>query len=52
MLNKQTIRRLLVVLLLLLGAAMIFLATDAWAGAQLITLGISIEAIGIAMKHK
>ncbi len=52
MLNKQGTRRFLVALLVLLGATMIFLATEAWAGVVLITLGISIEAIGIAMRHK
>jgi len=50
--RKQTIRRILVVLFVLLGAAMIFLATNAWTGALLVALGISIEAVGIAMKHK
>jgi hypothetical protein len=52
MLNKQTIRRFLVAWLVLLGATMIFLATEAWTGVILITLGISIEAIGFAMRHK
>ena len=50
--NKQIFRRILALLLVLLGAAMIFLATNAWAGALLVALGISIEAVGIAMKHK
>ena len=50
--NNQTIRRIFAVLLILLGAAMIFLATNAWTGALLVVLGILIEAIGIAMKQK
>lgn len=49
---KQGTRRSLVAVLVLLGAAMIFLATEAWTGVILITLGIFIEAIGIAMRHK
>jgi hypothetical protein len=50
--KKQTVRRLAVASIVLLGAFMIFLATEAWAGALLVALGISIEAIGIAIKHK
>ena len=52
MINKQSTRRYLVALLVLVGAAMIFLATEAWPGVLLVALGISIEAIGIAMRHK
>lgn len=52
MLKNQGTRRFLVALLVLLGAALIFLATEAWTGVILITLGILIEAIGIAMRHK
>ena len=48
MINKQSTRRYLVALLVLVGAAMIFLATEAWPGVLLVALGISIEAIGIA----
>lgn len=40
------------VLLVLLGAALILLATEAWAGAVLVVLGLSIEVIGITMKLK
>jgi hypothetical protein len=52
MLKNQTIRRILVALLVLLGAIMIFLTTETLAGALLMVLGISIEEIGIAMRHK
>lgn len=52
MLIKPSTRRYLAVLLVLVGAALIFLATEAWAGALLVLLGISLEVIGIAMKHK
>ncbi len=52
MLRKQSTRRFLAVLLVLLGAALLFLATEAWAGVLLVVLGVSIELIGIAMRHK
>lgn len=31
---------------------MMFLAPDTWAGALLLALGIAIEVIGIALKHR
>jgi hypothetical protein len=51
-LNKKTTRRFLVALLVLLGAMMIFLATEALLGVLLVALGIAIEVIGIVMKRK
>lgn len=52
MLNKRTIRRAVSILLVVAGATLIFLATEAWAGVALMVLGISIEAVSIAIKHK
>lgn len=52
MLIKPSTRRLLAVLLVLIGAALMFLATEAWPGVVLVLLGVSLEVIGIAMKHK
>ncbi len=52
MLRKPHIRRPVVVLLMLLGAAMIFLASETWAGALLFALGVSVELLGIAFKRK
>jgi hypothetical protein len=52
MLNKQTSRRILVALLVLLGAIMIFLTTEALFGTLLMTLGIVIEAVSIAIRRK
>jgi len=52
MLKKKSTRRFLSVLLILIGAALIFLATEAWLGVVLVVLGIAIEIIGIAMKLK
>jgi membrane-bound ClpP family serine protease len=52
MIRKQSTRRFWSVLLISVGAALIFLATEAWAGTVLVVLGLSIEVIGIAIKQK
>jgi predicted membrane channel-forming protein YqfA (hemolysin III family) len=57
MLRKQSSRRLWSVLFILIGAALIFLATDifnhsGFSGWVLVTLGIAIELAGITIKHK
>lgn len=52
MIRKQSTRRFWSVLLILVGAALIFLATEAWIGIVLVVLGLSIEVIGITMKQK
>jgi len=52
MLKKPHIRRPLAATLVILGAAMIFLAPETWAGALLLVLGVSVEVIGIAIKRK
>ncbi len=51
MLRNPHIRRP-VVLLMLLGAAMILLASETWVGALLFALGVSVEVVGIALKRK
>ncbi len=52
MLRKQSTRRFWSVLLILIGATLIFLATEALVGAILVTLGVVIELLGITIKHK
>ena len=39
-------------LLVGLGILLIFLAPETWAGLLLLVLGISIELIGIALRHR
>lgn len=51
MFKNPHIRRPLAGLLVVLGAMMIF-ATEAWAGVILLVLGITIEVIGIALRHR
>jgi hypothetical protein len=45
-------RRFWSVLLISVGAALTFLATEAWVGTVLVVLGLSIEVIGITIKQK
>ena len=52
MIRKPHIRRPVAVLLMLLGAAMIFFASATWAGVSVFALGVFIEAAGIAFSHK
>lgn len=52
MLRKTHIRRPLAALLMILGAAMMYLAPQTWAGILLLVLGVSVEVAGIALKRK
>ena len=52
MFTKPHIRRSLAVLLIVLGAMMLLLAPTTWAGVLLLVLGVSVELIGIALKHR
>jgi 1,4-dihydroxy-2-naphthoate octaprenyltransferase len=52
MMRKTHIRRPVAVLAMLLGATMIFLGSETWAGILVLALGVIIEAVGIAFTHK
>jgi len=52
MFTKPNIRRSLAALLIALGAMMLLLAPSTWAGVLLLVLGVSVELIGIALKHR
>jgi hypothetical protein len=52
MMRKTHIRRPVAVLAMLLGAALMFLTLETWTGILLFTLGVLIEAVGIALSHK
>ena len=52
MISKTHIRRPVAVLLMLLGAALIFLASETRVGVLVLAIGVLIEAAGIAFKHK
>jgi 1,4-dihydroxy-2-naphthoate octaprenyltransferase len=52
MLRKTHIRRPVAVMAMLVGAAMIFLGSETWTGILVLTLGVVIEAVGIAFSRK
>ena len=52
MLKKPYSRRLITVLLVILGGTMIYLASMEWAGMLLLAMGIAIEVVGITLKHR
>lgn len=52
MLRNSRIRRPVAFLLMLLGAAMMLLASETWVGVLLLALGVTIEVVGISLKHK
>jgi hypothetical protein len=52
MIRKPHIRRPVAVLLMLLGASLIFLTLETWTGILVFALGVFIEAAGIAYSHK
>jgi len=52
MLKNPYSRRLITVSLVILGGAMIYLASMAWAGMLLLAMGIAIEVVGITLKHR
>ncbi|MFZ4537132.1 hypothetical protein [Propionivibrio sp.] len=45
-------RRLLSVLTIVLGAVLIFLAPETWAGLVLLVLGVLVEVIGMSIGHQ
>ena len=51
MIRKPHIRRPVVLVLMLAGAAMIFLASETRAGLVVLALGVGIELVGIALKR-
>lgn len=52
MLNKPAVRRGVALLLVVLGALVMFFAPETWAGMALLVLGVSLEMIGIALRHR
>lgn len=52
MLKKNAIRRPLALLLIILGAALMLLAPETWAGLALLAIGASLELIGFALRDR
>ncbi|HET7831482.1 MAG TPA: hypothetical protein VFK88_00815 [Gallionella sp.] len=49
---KPLTRRIVAVILIVLGAMLMLLAPDIWQGALVLALGIVLEIVGIALEHK
>ncbi len=49
---KPLTRRIVAVILIVLGAVLMLLAPDIWQGALVLALGIVLEIAGNALEHK
>lgn len=52
MIKNTRIRRTGAVILVVLGAVLMFLAPEVWQGALLLALGVIIELVGITLERK
>lgn len=52
MLRKRRPRRVLAMLLVVLGGVLMYLAPEVWFGVVLLVLGVVVEAVGIALEHR
>jgi apolipoprotein N-acyltransferase len=52
MLRKRRSRRVLALILVVLGGVIMYLAPEMWAGLAVLVLGVLVELAGIALEHK
>jgi hypothetical protein len=52
MIRNPRTRRAIAVIMMVLGAILMFLAPEVWQGALLLALGVTLELFGIALEHK
>jgi drug/metabolite transporter (DMT)-like permease len=52
MLRKRRPRRILATFLVVLGAVLMLLAPEIWAGLAVLVLGVAVELAGIALEHR
>jgi hypothetical protein len=52
MIKNLRVRRTSAVIMMVLGAILMFLAPEVWPGALLLALGVVLELVGIALEHK
>ncbi|HEU0188962.1 MAG TPA: hypothetical protein VFQ97_03105 [Gallionella sp.] len=52
MIKKLRTRRASATIMVILGATLMLIAPEIWAGLLLLILGIALELIGIALSHK
>lgn len=51
LLKKTALRRSLALMLIVLGAVLLFLAPETWPGLGLLALGVALEIAGFALRH-
>ncbi len=49
---KPLTRRIIAVILIVLGAILMLLAPNIWQGALVLALGVVLELVGIALEHQ
>lgn len=52
MLTTRRSRRVLALLLVLLGGLLMYLAPEVWGGLAVLALGVVVELVGIALERK
>jgi hypothetical protein len=52
MIKNPRTRRAIAVIMMVLGAILMFLAPEVWQGALLLAAGVALELFGIALEHK
>jgi hypothetical protein len=52
MIKNTRTRRASAVIMMVLGAILMFLAPEVWQGALLFVMGVVLELIGISLEHK
>lgn len=52
MIRNLRVRRASAIILIVLGAILMFLAPEVWQGALLLALGVALELAGIALERK
>lgn len=52
MMKNPRARRTVAVIMVMLGAILMFLAPETWPGGLVLVLGIVLELAGIAMEHR
>jgi hypothetical protein len=52
MIRNRRVRRASALIMMALGAILMFLAPEVWQGALLFALGVALELAGIALEHK
>lgn len=51
LLKNTALRRSLALMLIVLGAVLLFLAPETWPGLGLLAIGVALEIAGISLRH-